>query len=81
MKNYVVYLFCAIFTIANMGKIFAYSYYSYEAALSDAKKLSEPLIAQKERDLNYQNISKEEKEYLLDCYKIEAISEKLSELD
>ena len=81
MKNYIVYLFCMIFTISNMENIFAYNYYSYEAALSDAKKLSEPLITKKERELNYQNISKEQKEYLLDCYKIEAISEKLSELD
>ena len=81
MKNYIIYLFCAIFTIANAGNIFAYNYYSYEAALSDAKKLSEPLILKKERELNYQNISKEEKEYLLDCYKIDAITAKLSELD
>ena len=70
MKNYVVYLFCMIFTISNMENIFAYDYYSYEAALSDAKKLSEPLITKKERELNYQNVSKEQKEYLLDCYKI-----------
>lgn len=81
MKKYIIYIFCAIFTISNIGNIFAYNYYSYEEALSEAKRLSEPLIAQKERELNYQNISKEEKEYILDCYKIEAISEKLSELD
>ena len=81
MKKYIIYIFCAIFTIANTENIFAYSYYSYEAPLSDAKKLSEPLITKKERELNYQNISKEQKEYILDCYKIEAISEKLSELD
>ena len=81
MKKYIIYVFCVIFTVANMENIFAYSYYSYEAALSDAKKLSEPLITKKERELNYQNISKEQKEYILDCYRIEAISEKLSELD
>lgn len=81
MKKYIIYIFCAIFTISNIGNIFAYDYYSYEDALSEAKSLTEPLISQRERELNYQNISKEEKEYILDRYKLKTICNKLFELD
>lgn len=77
MKKYII-IFYAIFSVSNL---FAYDYYSYDEALVDAKKLATPLITKKERELNLQNISKEEKEYILDCYKIEAITEKLAELD
>lgn len=77
MKKYII-IFCAIFYVSNL---FTYDYYSYDEALADAKRLATPLINKKERELNFQNISKEQKEYILDCYRIEAIDEKLAELD
>lgn len=78
MKKYFIYLFCLIFSTANL---FAYDYYNYNEALAEAKRLASPLITKKERELNAQNISKEQKEYILDCYRIDAITEKLTELD
>lgn len=80
MKKYII-IFCAIFSILNLSNLFAYDYYSYDEALADAKRLAAPLITKKQRELNFQNISKEQKEYILDCYRIEAITEKLAELD
>lgn len=77
MKKYII-IFFAIFSISNL---FSYNYHSYDDALEDAKRLATPLITKKERELNFQNIAKEQKEYILDCYRIEAITEKLAELD
>ena len=55
------------------SNLFAYDDIDHEA---EAENRAYPFIVKKERELKSKNISAEEKEYILDCYKIEIIAEK-----